>query len=268
MVPPSKVILGVPYYGYDWPTAGPGLGDPATGPAHAAALLAGGGDGRATSTGTRPRRPPGPRTRWDRSGTRRSSTTPRRWRSRRNWPNTYHIAGLGIWALGMEGNAPAMQAALQGSAPIVKGLRPGPVGSAVTTTTTRGAASPTPTPGRGTAYRSRSSPSTRPHWPAPPSSRRRRRSTGFTTNDPARPCLESEPGLPVAALVGLAGRLRGHDRRRPPTARRERGSSPFPPARPAAAPPTTTTTTAAPIRARPRPPRRRRRDDDDAPRGH
>ena len=32
VVPPSKVILGVPYYGYDWPTAGPGLGDPATGP--------------------------------------------------------------------------------------------------------------------------------------------------------------------------------------------------------------------------------------------
>ena len=31
-VPPSKVILGVPYYGYDWPTGGPGLGDPATGP--------------------------------------------------------------------------------------------------------------------------------------------------------------------------------------------------------------------------------------------
>ena len=32
VVPASKVILGVPYYGYDWPTAGPGLGAAATGP--------------------------------------------------------------------------------------------------------------------------------------------------------------------------------------------------------------------------------------------
>ena len=33
LVPGAKVILGLPYYGYEWPTAGPGLGDPATGPA-------------------------------------------------------------------------------------------------------------------------------------------------------------------------------------------------------------------------------------------
>jgi len=32
VVPPSKVILGVPYYGYDWPTTGPDLGAAATGP--------------------------------------------------------------------------------------------------------------------------------------------------------------------------------------------------------------------------------------------
>ena len=44
VVSPSKVILGVPYYGYDWPTAGPGLGDPATGSTHTIELLAGGGD--------------------------------------------------------------------------------------------------------------------------------------------------------------------------------------------------------------------------------
>ncbi|HLX89104.1 MAG TPA: glycosyl hydrolase family 18 protein, partial [Acidimicrobiales bacterium] len=33
VVPPSKIILGVPYYGYDWPTAGPQAGAPVTGPA-------------------------------------------------------------------------------------------------------------------------------------------------------------------------------------------------------------------------------------------
>ena len=43
---------------------------------------------------------------------------------------------LGIWALGMEGDAPAMQAALEGNAPIVKGLRPGPTDTAAPTTTT------------------------------------------------------------------------------------------------------------------------------------
>jgi len=32
-VGPAKVILGLPLYGYDWPTTGPAAGDPATGPA-------------------------------------------------------------------------------------------------------------------------------------------------------------------------------------------------------------------------------------------
>ena len=50
--------------------------------------------------------------------------------------NTYHIAGMGIWAMGMEGSAPAMQAALRGRGTLREG--PAAVGPsrAVTTTTT------------------------------------------------------------------------------------------------------------------------------------
>jgi hypothetical protein len=40
VVPASKVILGVPYYGYDWPTTGPDLGAAATGAADTAQLCA------------------------------------------------------------------------------------------------------------------------------------------------------------------------------------------------------------------------------------
>ena len=37
--------------------------------------------------------------------------------------NSFHIAGLGIWALGMDGNDPAMMAALLGNAPAAKDYR-------------------------------------------------------------------------------------------------------------------------------------------------
>ena len=40
--------------------------------------------------------------------------------------NSFHIAGLGIWALGMDGNNPAMMAALLGNAPAVKDYQTGP----------------------------------------------------------------------------------------------------------------------------------------------
>src|SRR5581483_9359271 len=45
---------------------------------------------------------------------------------------SYHIAGLGIWALGMDGNNPAMLAALLGNAPALKDLQAGPTASAPT----------------------------------------------------------------------------------------------------------------------------------------
>ncbi len=40
--------------------------------------------------------------------------------------NSFHIAGLGIWALGMDGNNPAIMAALLGNAPPAKDYQTGP----------------------------------------------------------------------------------------------------------------------------------------------
>ena len=134
VVPPSKVILGVPYYGYDWPTAGPGLGDPATGPPTPLSYS------QVAATGGHVYWDPTTQTPWTsyQVGSQWHQTffdNPTSLALKAQLANTYHIAGVGIWALGMEGSAPAMQAALQGSAPPVKGLKPGP-GATVTTTTT------------------------------------------------------------------------------------------------------------------------------------
>ena len=126
--------------------------------------------------------------------------------------NTYHLAGVGIWALGMEGDTPAMQAALEGSAPVVKGLRPGPDGSAVTTTTTTAPANYTYTGtwngAAGDAHPRR--PGRR--WSAPTSAPASAPLTGFATNDPTR----TVPGvrarsLSVLTLAGSPGIVRRHD---------------------------------------------------------
>ncbi len=138
VVSPSKVILGVPYYGYDWPTAGPGLGDPATGPATPlsyAQVLAIGGHVYWDPTTQTPWTSYQVGTQWHET----FFDNPTSLALKAQLANTYHLAGVGIWALGMEGAAPAMQSALMGSAPIVKGLKPGPKASAVTTTTTTSA---------------------------------------------------------------------------------------------------------------------------------
>ena len=46
--------------------------------------------------------------------------------------NSFHIAGLGVWALGMDGNNPAMMAALLGNAPVVKDFLTGPTNTSST----------------------------------------------------------------------------------------------------------------------------------------
>jgi hypothetical protein len=137
VVPPQKVILGVPFYGYDWPTVNGTLGAPAMGgetPLSYAQIAAAGHP-----------------TYWD-------PATDTAWTSYQvdgQWHETYFdnptslamkaelanatgIAGLGIWALGMDGNDPAMLAALLGKAPPVKDLSTGPVSTppSVSTTTT------------------------------------------------------------------------------------------------------------------------------------
>ena len=78
VVPRQKVILGVPFYGYDWPTNGRDLG--ARRPVRESPLSDGLIAASATPpTGTRRPKRRGPPTWWAPSGTRRSSTTRPRW---------------------------------------------------------------------------------------------------------------------------------------------------------------------------------------------
>jgi len=203
VVSPSKVILGVPYYGYDWPTAGPGLGDPATGPAAPLSYS------QILATGGHVYWDPVTQTPWTsyQVGTQWHQTffdNPTSLALKAQLANTYHLAGVGIWALGMEGATPAMQAALGGSAPILKGLRPGPVGSAVTTTTTTAPANYTYTgTWNGAAVTLTSvDPSSLVGLTSAPASAQL---TGFATNDPTRKCLESEPSLSVLTLASSPG---------------------------------------------------------------
>jgi di-N-acetylchitobiase len=202
VVAPSKVILGVPYYGYDWPTAGPGLGDPA-GPATPldyAQISAIGGHIYWDPTTQTPWTSYQVGTQWHQT----FFDNPTSLALKAQWANANHIAGLGIWAMGMEGSAPAMQAALQGGAPPVKGLPPGPVGSALTTTTTT--VPPTyaysGTWNGGAVTLTVVDPASVAGAPAGPASAPL---TGFVTNDPARSCLEAEPSLSVIALSGSPG---------------------------------------------------------------
>ncbi len=203
VVSPSKVILGVPYYGYDWPTAGPGLGDPATGPPTPLSYS------QIVATGGHVYWDPVTQTPWTsyQVGTQWHQTffdNPTSLALKAQLANTYHLAGVGIWALGMEGDTPAMQAALGGSAPILKGLRPGPVGSAVTTTTTTAPANYgyAGTWNGATVTLTSVDPASLVGVATAPASVQL---TGFATNDPARRCLESEPALPVLTLPGSPG---------------------------------------------------------------
>ncbi len=202
VVPPSKVILGVPYYGYDWPTAGPGLGDPATGPATPLSYA------QITANGGPVYWDPATQSAWTsyQVGTQWHQTffdDPTSLALKAQLADSYHIAGVGIWALGMEGNTPTMQAALAGNAAIVKGPRPGPTATVAPTTTT--------TPPASYSYvgtwngvqvtLSPVDPAALGGATVPASSSL----TGFATNDPTRQCLAAEATLPVASVVGSAG---------------------------------------------------------------
>ncbi len=119
VVPPSKVILGLPYYGYDWPTADGSPTSPATGPESPLSYSSIAAAGRPTYwdpvTDT-------PWTAYQAGGQwhRTYYDDPTSLALKAQLANFFHIAGVGIWALGMDGNDPAMLAALLGNAPVVK----------------------------------------------------------------------------------------------------------------------------------------------------
>jgi GH18 family chitinase len=146
-VPASKVILGLPYFGIDWPTNNGTLTAQATGAATTPS------DGQVMSSGHP--------VYWD-------TTTDTAWTSYQvgsQWHETFFedptslyeaaqladnasLAGVGIWALGMDGNDPSMLSALLGGAAPIKEGGAGPTSTSEspsnsTTTTTSSPTSPT-----------------------------------------------------------------------------------------------------------------------------
>ena len=199
VVPPQKVILGVPYYGYDWTTTD------GTRSAQATAGEAALSDGVIASSGHPTYWDPSTDTAWTSYlvGSQWHQTffdDPTSLAMKAQLASSFHIAGLGIWALGMDGNNPAMLAALLGRAPAVKDLQTGP---------TNAGSPPTP-PGSGFASSAVWNGATAPLTPVigPPSAGVAQyvgTLTSFTTNAPTLACLQTGPTLAVWTFSTLPG---------------------------------------------------------------
>ena len=198
VMPASKVILGVPYYGYDWPTT----------------------DGTPTAQSTGPESPlsystiaaAGNPVYWDAStdtawtsyqvGSQWHETyfdDPTSMAMKAELANAFHIRGVGIWALGMDGNDPAMLAALLGNSPAAKDFTPGPTSTSSSPTTTPGIA------GAGftsTGQWGGQTVALTPVTPVTTGGTFVGTLSGFTTTDPALTCLQSDPPLDVWSLPG------------------------------------------------------------------
>ncbi|HEX3840754.1 MAG TPA: glycoside hydrolase family 18 protein, partial [Acidimicrobiales bacterium] len=210
VVPASKIVLGVPYYGYDWPTASGSKGAPSTGPD--APLSYG-----VIASGNNPTYwDPVTQTAWTSYlvGTQWHQTffdDPTSLALKAQLANAFHIRGVGIWALGMDGNDPAMLAALLGQSPAAKDFAPGP-----TTTTPSSSTAPAPTTTPSTAPPTTTSPPTSTSTPAymstgtwqghafaltPVATRSTLfllgTLTAFKTNDPHLACLQTGPALQI-----------------------------------------------------------------------
>jgi spore germination protein YaaH len=164
-VAPGKVIMGLPYYGYNWPTNNGTMAAQATGGATPITYGQVVGGGYPTY--------------WD-------PVTDTAWTSYQvggQWYEDYYedpqslymatqlsqsfgLAGVGIWALGMDGNNAQMLAALDGNAPVTKQGAAGPAStSASASGATAGAsagASGTGTAGNGATTTAPGSPTTAP----------------------------------------------------------------------------------------------------------
>jgi hypothetical protein len=134
VVPAAKVILGMPFFGVDWPTSDGTLTAQATGPATALTYLQVMASGHPIY--------------WD-------STTDTAWTSYQvdgQWHETFFevpsslydaaqlatsdgLGGMGIWALGMDGNDPSLISALLGFSPAVKDYSAGPEATIPASTT-------------------------------------------------------------------------------------------------------------------------------------
>ncbi|MGO8872115.1 MAG: glycosyl hydrolase family 18 protein [Acidimicrobiales bacterium] len=201
VVPPSKVILGVPYYGYDWPTTDGTIAAQATGPESPLT------DAVIDASGHPTYWDPTTQTVWTsyQVGSQWHETyfdDPTSLALKAQLANSFHIAGVGIWALGMDGNDPAMLAALLGNAPAAKDLQTGPT----TTTPT----SSTSLPGAGSVTTGVFDNATVPLAPvAPPANygtvQYLGTLTGLQTNAPSLTCLEGGAPISVWTFSALPG---------------------------------------------------------------
>ena len=171
VVPASKVILGVPFYGYSWQTASNGPRAQATsGPVPVSyAQLVGASlpiywdpQGQVPWTAYQD-----PEQQWHEV----YFDDPQSVALKAQAADYAHILGVGIWALGMDGNDPAMMSALLGHAPVVKNYQTGPTTITSSPSTTTGPTTTTST--------------TRPSKPAP---------TTTTTRPPSSPLAPTSGG--------------------------------------------------------------------------
>ncbi|HEY8740733.1 MAG TPA: glycosyl hydrolase family 18 protein, partial [Candidatus Dormibacteraeota bacterium] len=112
-VPRNKVLLGVPFYGYDWVTGGNAPNQAATGaptPVSYAQVSAGAHPSQWDDVGKVPW------TAYQQDGHWHEVyyDDPTSIALKAQLASSYRILGTGIWALGMDGNSPAMMAALVG----------------------------------------------------------------------------------------------------------------------------------------------------------
>jgi hypothetical protein len=158
-VPPAKVILGVPYYGEDWTTTDGTLTAQATGGEPTTPTY-----GQVKASGHPLYWDPVTNTGWTsyQVGTQWHETffeDPTSLYMIAQLAQSYALGGLGIWTLGMDGNDPAMLAALDGNAPPTKDQLSGPVSA--------GPAAPTPAPSATPAAPSPAAPPTTDPGAAP-----------------------------------------------------------------------------------------------------
>jgi hypothetical protein len=214
VVPASKLILGIPAYGYDWPTSGPSLGSAATA-------------APTPVTYAQVSQLQGP-VYWDAS----SQTPWAAYQSDGSWHQVFfddplsialkartaaqlHAAGVGLWALGMDGNDPAVAAALTGSARSVRYAASPVQPSAQAAPGQIQGSSTSPSPGAGSVgspggphtysgtWNGHSESLERVEASSLPGGGRATSAgtlTSFRTDDPAFECLSGGPPLSVSEL--------------------------------------------------------------------
>lgn len=229
-VNPAKVIMGLPFYGYDWPTNNGTMTAAATGGATAITYA------QAISDNNPQYWDPITNTAWTsfRIGTQwheefyEDATSLYEAAQVAQW---FHLAGVGIWALGMDVPNSGLIAALDGFAPAVQLGPAGPAPTSTTSSTTTTTKPPRFSPNAGTTSTSTSTTTTTPSTTtttAPPytysgtwdaqkvaltlvtaapagTASPVGTITGFTTDNPAYQCLASESSLQVVSYAGDPG---------------------------------------------------------------